>query len=617
MDAPAARAVRCQQPAMKLFRSSHLVLLGVLALGRGEMGAVAVAPATSIEPEKEPDYLRARAPGIAWAVERFNWRMHEGDDVRWAQPGWDDQDWRRLDNMFETPAGRGIFWLRFRVRARNPADRVPTGAWISGLLAYDLYWDGELIVHNGIPGNRREDEIPGLLDLLPRFPEELTGPGEHVIAMRVSSYRAGPPGTKAGWVFFMNDPSVVQSWHMRNGILPAVAAGAMLILSLACGLLWWFAARRGALLFLGMLGLCAGTAEMLKAVRWFYAYPVTWLHPMGVAHEFLGDLLAWCVVGFAVLQFAVPRPRGILALVVPLLLFVHWLAPGDEEGLAQGVWEILAAYGITLGVSIWAARQGRPGAWPVIIGVTASALWILVNPWLFAWTGFFPRFLPTVTGMIVATAVQIRVERRKARQTELTAARLEVEVLKKSLQPHFLMNSLTALAQTVEENPIGAVRFINDLAEEFRTLAAISGQTRVPLARELALCRAHLRVMRARTDIDWQLVAEGIEGDAQVPPAMFLTLIENSFSHQRPCPGANAFRLRAERIAGTTRYTFFSPGTVTVDAVRPTGGTGLRYLRARLEESFPGIWSLAHGAVPDGWQTVVELRSPAMRRRPG
>ena len=108
--------------------------------------------------------------------------------------------------MFDTPAHQGIFWLRFRVHAPDPADRVPNGAWLSGRIAYELYWDGVLMVRNGVPANRYEDEVPGRLDVVPTFPESLTGPGEHVVAMRISSYRCGATGDKSGFIFFMNDP---------------------------------------------------------------------------------------------------------------------------------------------------------------------------------------------------------------------------------------------------------------------------------------------------------------------------------------------------------------------------------------------------------------------------
>ena len=114
----------------------------------------------------------------------------------------------------------------------------------------------------------------------------------------------------------------------------------------------------------------------------------------------------------------------------------------------------------------------------------------------------------------------------------------------------------------------------------------------------------------------WILDTTGADEPALVPPAVFLTLIENGFTHQRVTHGAAVFVLHMERSAdgaahGTTRYTFVSPGGVQSDAGRPVGGTGLRYVKARLEESFPGCWSLRGEPVAEGWRTVIEVRDRA------
>src|SRR5205807_1275122 len=115
----------------------------------------------------------------------------------------------------------------------------------------------------------------------------------------------------------------------------------------------------------------------------------------------------------------------------------------------------------------------------------------------------------------------------------------------------------------------------------------------IPLAQELEPCRAHLRVMSVRMGRPWTLETPDANEAALVPPAVFLTLIENGFAHQRVTDGPSAFMLRGGHVSGgVMRYTFFSPGEVQDDAGRPAGGTGLRYVKARLEENFPGCWSL-------------------------
>ena len=71
---------------------------------------------------------------------------------------------------------------------------------------------------------------------------------------------------------------------------------------------------------------------------------------------------------------------------------------------------------------------------------------------------------------------------------------------------------------------------------------------------------------------------------------------------------------RVLRVAGQVRYTLVAWGQA-VEAARPEEetrreGTGLRYVKARLEESFPGRWTMAAGPVEGGWRTVIELGGP-------
>jgi hypothetical protein len=71
--------------------------------------------------------------------------------------------------------------------------------------------------------------------------------------------------------------------------------------------------------------------------------------------------------------------------------------------------------------------------------------------------------------------------------------------------------------------------------------------------------------------------------------------------------GATTFVLRSQTERDRVRYLFQSPGKV-VEKERVLGGTGLRYIRARLEESFPGAWSLSQNEIADGWETSIEFR---------
>src|SRR5262249_47651749 len=144
---------------------------------------------------------------------------------------------------------------------------------------------------------------------------------------------------------------------------------------------------------------------------------------------------------------------------------------------------------------------------------------------------------PTIVGLTAAVALNVRDERRKAREVQLAAARLEIELLKKNIQPHFLLNTLATLVEVIEREPKTAVTPIQALAGEFRILARVSGEKLIPLAQEIELCRAHLDVMSLRKGAACALRVTGARDDDPVPPALIHTLVENGLTHLLPKDG--------------------------------------------------------------------------------
>jgi LytS/YehU family sensor histidine kinase len=208
----------------------------------------------------------------------------------------------------------------------------------------------------------------------------------------------------------------------------------------------------------------------------------------------------------------------------------------------------------------------------------------------------------------------VEADRRRAREAQLTAARLETELLKKNIQPHFLLNTLATIVEVIEQEPKTAVALIEALAGEFRILARVAGEKLVPLGHELDLCRAHLGVMSRRKGARCSLAVHGVDERALVPPALFHTLVENGLTHLLPSGGEQRFELHADRVAEQVRYTLVAWGQA-VEAAPPQEetrreGTGLRYVKARLEESFPGRWTMTAGPVEGGWRTVIVLHGP-------
>ncbi len=590
-----------------------LRLLIVLALSSDGLGAqpdggAAVERKWSHPAREYPKSVRRWFEHLPAELQYSELRVQTGDDPRWADPAWDDADWA-VRGFWDLPARAGVQWVRFRVRMGDDGRAaLPGGIMISTVRAYEIFWDGVLLGGNGAPGMNRETEDAGRVDGWFSIPGARCGPGEHVVAMRTSSYRVGFPAATSGFRFLVDASAKLQGLVLREAFVPTLAAGALCMVALATLIMWLVAARRATLLLLGGVCVSAAAMQALQALRWFFPYPADWHYPVLTAMVALVGVQGVLTVAFVIEHFGVPRRRLLLGGLVPVLALVSWLSP--QRLNLEGAWILAAGMAVSLACAGWAVRRRRRGAWPAGIGLAASALLLLTEAEDFR-ASFFLKFLPALLGLIVALAMQLHEERRQAQAAQLTSARLELELLKKNLQPHFLLNTLAVLSEIVEQNPATAVKLIDDLADEFRTVSRVSAEKLIPLAQEIELCRAHLRVLSVRTGRPCSLEAVDVDDAALVPPAVFLTLIENGFAHQRVSAGAAAFRMTMDRAAdGVMRYVFVSPGDVQTDPGRPAGGTGLRYVRARLEESFPGCWSLRGEPVAEGWRTVIEIKTP-------
>lgn len=528
-------------------------------------------------------------------------RIKKGDDPRWARTDWADARWVR--HGYFVPVLQGVMWVRFRVRDLSAP--LPPTLHLVLSAAHELYWDGILVGQSGVPGNDATTEQAGRVRHYYTVPEALRTPGEHVIALRLSTHRQLATTRSGTLLVYLTTPAQMEIVRWRFLAAPAMQVGAMALFALAAMVMWVVAVRRRALLFFG--GLCLGCIAIQGSL--IIEYTVS--RPYDIRFAFYGLLVTACaamsLVALVAEQLSLPRVRWVLGgLVLAYTLVVNGTgAPWGSRPYLLMTLGLLAALGYT---ALGLARKRR-GALVAFAGVLLTVVINLRSPLDFMRSDMLVGLLPTELAMFALIALDLRDERRRAREAQLTTARLEIELLKQNLQPHFLMNTLAALAQTMQENPDRAMALIDDLAAEVRMLAGMAAEKHVALGRELELCRAHLRVMRARTEVDWELQVDGIDESARVPPALFLTLIENGFSHQRAERHAARFRLRGRAEAEGTRYAFFSPGAAIGEPARREGGTGLRYVRARLEESFPGGWTLSHGPSEGGWETIVDLRT--------
>src|SRR5437588_8128245 len=196
-----------------------------------------------------------------------------------------------------------------------------------------------------------------------------------------------------------------------------------------------------------------------------------------------------------------------------------------------------------------------------------------------------------VLGCIYAFSYYREVREREAQQARLSAQLAEARLgaLRMQLNPHFLFNSLNALAVLVRDQKTrGASRMLELLGAVLRQVLQGEKRHEVALSEELRFIEQYLAIEQVRFSdrlrVQWSI--DPAVRDAVVPEFILQPLVENAVRH--------GIAKRSE--AGTIEVSAAADGETLVLTVRDDGpgyhgevgapGVGLANTRARLDTIF-------------------------------
>jgi MFS family permease len=513
---------------------------------------------------------------------------------------------RPFVNFNELDSQGRIIWVRGRLTiGDSPSDTAPLAFFTGALASRDIWWNGQRIGAVGRPGISPESETPGDLDAVTWIPPDLVRAGDNTVAIRYSTFNLDLP--------VMSPLHYAYAGRLRGRDLliaygPTLAVtGALVAAALFFGLSYISDRRSLGPLFISLMCLFAVGQLWLESLRGFASFP----YPMqiwrlvgiaGLAFGFALSLTAYVATRFTPRRWAV-HVAGAAVLGVVLIPFM----PGFD-GVTLGL--IIGPTAVSLAAAVQGLAARRPGA-----TVTAVALSFFLAMQFIQRASFLDNTLYLAVGLLalvlfVDQALDLHRARKAAAEASNRAALLELELLRRRIAPHFLMNTLSALAEWVESDPKTGVKMIEALAEEFRLLSQISDQPLIRLGDEIALCRRHLEVMSYRVDRPFSLATRDVDENAEVPPGVLHTLIENAFTHGRFADGGE-FVLTREAGEGASRLVLITPPSVRPELpeepARPAGGEGLAYVRRRLEAAFGASARVESAASGAGWRTVLTI----------
>ena len=281
-------------------------------------------------------------------------------------------------------------------------------------------------------------------------------------------------------------------------------------------------------------------------------------------------------------------------------------ATSATQGLAIGV-GIATAFGVMFGLAYGAVALRVPAlrlTYPNGVSLVRTSLFGVLSAQLYfgLWS--------------LAFASPFAVESARIRKLEEARLRSEAELtrLRGHLEPHFLLNTLNAIAGLVTEEPREARRLLVCLGDLLREAVQETSELQ-PLDKQIAWLRRYGDILEARhrgaLQFAWE-IDSGCEA-ALLPRFLLQPLVENAVKHGALRCGDREGRVvvRAHcKDDGTLVCVVEDNGPGMPDADVRAGAFGLHAVRRRLALEAPAA-SLRHESSPQGTRSIVEIGPPA------
>lgn len=259
--------------------------------------------------------------------------------------------------------------------------------------------------------------------------------------------------------------------------------------------------------------------------------------------------------------------------------------------------------------SAWAVHLGAYISIGLVFAAWSTWLDEIMNPWAvspkpgpFA-SLFRGMFLNGLLSSVLLYAAILLVtylgesrERLARQQTESAQlneqlSKAQLNALRRQIEPHFLFNTLNAIAGLVREGRNeSAVSMIAGLSDFLRRTVNDSNRQQVRLEEELEFTRTYLEIQKARfaerlkvsVDVPLELLA------AEVPSFILQPMVENAVNHgiAKRVQGGG-IQIAASRRNGTLTLTVGNDGpSLPIDPEKSRTGVGISNVRSRLESQY-------------------------------
>ena len=181
-------------------------------------------------------------------------------------------------------------------------------------------------------------------------------------------------------------------------------------------------------------------------------------------------------------------------------------------------------------------------------------------------------------------------EKKKRRELESANLKNELGLIRSQINPHFLFNTLNNIDALINKDPEKASELLIKLSDEMRYMLYDANVEKIDLESELKFLNNYIMLQKIRINQKNPIIVN-IEIDnkrEEIPPLLFLPLVENAFKHVTFLKPDDPIKLSIRLKEDLLDFSITNPydqNTTFVDSAK--GGLGLDLVKRRLGLVFP------------------------------
>ena len=232
-----------------------------------------------------------------------------------------------------------------------------------------------------------------------------------------------------------------------------------------------------------------------------------------------------------------------------------------------------------------------------------------IKPW---YVNFTDSFIISVLVIGFNAAIKITAkwqeEEHKNRMLEKEKLETELAFLRNQVSPHFFMNTLNNIHALIDVNTEDAKESIVKLSRLMRYLLYDSEKGKTTLAKEVEFIKSYVELMKLRvvTNVDIQLSFPENVPEVEIPPLLFISLVENAFKHGISYQSQSFIGIYMQ-IRESKLYFRIKNSLHQNSLPQEEGGLGLVNLKKRLELIYGNSFSLETAEDNNSFETNIIL----------